>query len=366
MFAKQKLSASFNQSQLKIITKMKLFNLACSMCAIALFASCSASPKESATTEVSRSIKVKVETIQTIKGISDLHYSGTIEPLQTIPLSFEGIGTVENVFVQEGDMVKKGQKLATIDKADNVSLSSATVAKYKQAKDAYNRLKSVYEQGSLPEIKWVEIETSLKEAESQMQLAESSIKKCTMRAPADGMVGKRNVEPGQSSVSLKNPIELVKIETILVKISVAENEISKIKKGQKATFSISALNGKTFEGTVSNVGVVANEISRTYDVKIMAKNPHYEIKPGMVCDVNLNTNIEKNLTFVSNNAVSKDSEGKNYVYVVSSDKKHVNKQLVKLGYYQNNGIEVINGLNPGQLVVSEGKEKLSDNSLISL
>jgi len=366
MFAKSTLSASFNQSQLKIITKMKLFNLASSMCAIALFASCSSNHKESVTTEISRSVKVKVETVQTTKGISDLHYSGTIEPLQTIPLSFEGVGTVENVYVQEGDMVRKGQKLATIDKTDDISMSTATVAKYKQAKDAYSRLKSVYEKGSLPEIKWVEIETNLKEAESQMQLAQSSIKKCTMRAPTNGLIGKRNVEPGQNSLSLKTPIELVKIETILVKISVAENEISKIKKGQKAKFSISALNGKTFEGTVSNVGVVADEISRTYDVKIMAKNPHSEIKPGMVCDVNLNTRVEKNFLSVSNDAVSKDSDGKNYVYVVSPDKKRVNKQKVMLGYYHDNGIEVISGLNPGQLVVKEGKEKLSENSLISL
>jgi len=187
-----------------------------------------------------------------------------------------------------------------------------------------------------------------------------------MRAPTNGLIGKRNVEPGQNSLSLKTPIELVKIETILVKISVAENEISKIKKGQKAKFSISALNGKTFEGTVSNVGVVADEISRTYDVKIMAKNPHSEIKPGMVCDVNLNTRVEKNFLSVSNDAVSKDSDGKNYVYVVSPDKKRVNKQKVMLGYYHDNGIEVISGLNPGQLVVKEGKEKLSENSLISL
>jgi len=131
---------------------MKLFNLASSMCAIALFASCSSNHKESVTTEISRSVKVKVETVQTTKGISDLHYSGTIEPLQTIPLSFEGVGTVENVYVQEGDMVRKGQKLATIDKTDDISMSTATVAKYKQAKDAYSRLKSVYEKGSLPEI----------------------------------------------------------------------------------------------------------------------------------------------------------------------------------------------------------------------
>lgn len=256
--------------------------------------------------------------------------------------------------------------MAILDKADDVNMSRAAVAKYKQAKDAYDRLKGVHEKGSLSEIKWVEIKTNLEEAESQMQLSKSSIKKCTMRAPASGMIGKRDVEPGQNSLSLKTPIELVKIETILVKISVAENEISRIKKGQKARFSVSALNGKTFEGTVAKVGVVADEISRTYEVKITAKNPNLEIKPGMVCDVNLNTNVEKNCLFVSNNAVSKDIDGKTYVFVVSPNKKSVKKQVVMLGNYHENGIEVMSGLRPGEIVVGEGKEKLSNNSLISL
>lgn len=333
---------------------------------MAVLSACGHKQESVASNELSRLVKVKAEEIHSTQKSTGLHYSGSIEPQQTIPLSFEGIGTVDQVLVQEGDMVKKGQVIAILDRADNLSMSNAAVAKYKQAKDAYDRLKTVYEKGSLPEIKWVEVETNLKEAEAQMQLTQSSVNKCSMKAPTNAMVGKRNIEPGQSSVSLKTPIELVKIETVLVKISVAENEISKIKKGLKASFSIMALNGKTFEGSVSTVGVVADQISRTYEVKILAKNPNYEIKPGMVCDVNLNTQVVKDFVYVPNNAVSKDNDGKTYVFVLSPDKKTVKKQDVELGYYHGNGIEVEKGLRPGQLVVVEGKEKLSDNSLISL
>lgn len=344
---------------------MRTLFLRVSVCAMTVLAACGHQQDERAKEEANRVFKVKADTVRVTKSISKLHYSGTIEPLQTIPLSFEGVGNVENVFVQEGDVVRRGQVLATIDKNDDVSLSKATEAKYQQAKDAYNRLKSVYEKGSLSEIKWVEIETSLKEAESQMQLAKSSIAKCTLRAPTSGMIGKRNIEPGQNSLSLEDPLELVKIETILVKISVAENEICFIKKGQKATFSISALHGKTFTGTVSNVGIVADQISRTYQVKIMAANPTFEIKPGMVCDVNLDTEITKECIIVSNNAVSKD-QGINYVFVINPDKKTVKRQKVSLGDYHDNGIEVLEGIHPRQIIVVEGKEKLSDNSLISL
>jgi RND family efflux transporter MFP subunit len=316
--------------------------------------------------EENQPVRVKTAMVQQVTDTVKLHYSGTVEPVQTIPLSFENIGTITKVYVQEGDVVKKGQILATIGKEDNESLNKATEAKYRQARDAYDRMKSVYERGSLAEMKWIEIETSLKEAESQWQLARSSINKCTLRAPADGVIGKRDIEPGQYSLSIKTPLEIVKIQTVYVKISVAENEISRISKGQKASFTIQALNGKAFEGTVTNVGVVANYMSRTYDVKITVNNARLEIKPGMVCDVYLNAKTERHGLTVPKNAVSKDPEGRNYVFVVTPDGKRAHLKNITLGNYYDNQIEVVSGLSANQQVVVEGKEKLSDNRLISL
>jgi RND family efflux transporter MFP subunit len=310
--------------------------------------------------------KVKTEIVRAIKGVSELRYSGTVEPSQTIPLSFQSAGIVETVLIQEGDIVRKGQLLATVDKADNESVYSASVSKYNQAKDAYDRLKSVHDNGSLPEIKWVEMETNLKQTESQVQIARSNLEKCNMRSPDNGMIGSRNVEPGQSVISTRTPIELVKIDNVLVKVAVPENEISKIKKGQKATLSISALEGKSFEGEVTNVGIVADKISRTYEVKITVKNISLEIKPGMVCDVLVNSGSKRYGTIISYNSVSKDEEGNAFVYVVTSDGKAVKKQNITVGNYNEAGVEVVHGLLLGNIIVSEGKEKLFNNSLICL
>jgi len=227
-------------------------------------------------------------------------------------------------------------------------------------------MKQVYEKGSLSEVKWVEMETKMKQAESQMQISKNNLDKCNLYAPTSGIVGTRNIEPGQSSISISSPIELVKIETVSVKISVPENEIGKIKKGLTATFTISALDNKSFEGTITNVGVVADQFSRTYDVKMKVNNSNLEIKPGMVCDVILNTTTGKEMVLVPYNAVSKDTEGNSFVYVVSPNQKCVRKQIIKVGGYQSSGLEVINGLVINQTIVVEGKEKLSDNSLICL
>lgn len=311
------------------------------------------------------SIKVKTMAVTTVNGLSNLRYSGTVEASQTIPLTFQSTGTVEKVLVQEGDLVRKGQLLAVVNKSDNQNIYNSSLAMYEQAKDAYDRMKQVYEKGSLSEVKWVEMETKMKQAESQMQLSKSNLDKCNLYAPTSGIVGKRSIEPGQSSISSFAPLELVKIETVSVKISVPENEIGKIKKGLTATFIISALDNKSYEGTITNVGVVADQFSRTYEVKITLNNPNLEMKPGMVCDVILNTTTEKQLVVVPNSAVSKDNQGKSFVYLVSSDNKSVKKQIVEVGNYQSSGVAILSGLSSSQTIVVEGKEKLSDNSLIN-
>lgn len=323
-------------------------------------------PKQETTQKEVTPLKIKAQQVQMVNGLSNLRYSGTVEAAQTIPLSFQSSGTVERVLVQAGDAVRKGQLLATVDKADNQSIYNSSLAMYEQAKDAYDRLKQVHDNGSLSEVKWVEMETNLKKAESQLEVAKNSLEKCNLYAPVSGMIGKRNVEPGQSALSSFAPMELVKIGTVLVKISVPENEIGKIRKGMNASFTISALDNKQYEGAITNVGVVADQFSRTYEVKITVKNPELEIKPGMVCDVTLNSTSEKQMFLVPYNAITKDSEGNSIVFVVNDDQKSVRKQAVKIGNYQTKGLEILSGLTANQTVVVEGKEKLTDNSQIIL
>jgi len=316
-------------------------------------------------------IREKVIAVSTAKVLPAestivLHYSGTVEASQTIPLTFQATGTVQKIYVEVGDLVKKGQLLASIDNSDMMNIYNGAQAKYDQAKDAYNRLKSVHDQGSLPEIKWVEMVSSLEQAKSMLELSKNNLEKCNMRAPVCGLVGHRNIEPGQSAIGAAlSPIELVKIETVYVKMSIPEVEISKITKGQRATFCVSALDGKQFEGVVTNVSPIADVISRTYPVKISVNNSKYELKPGMVCDAALNLERQTVTLLIPYKAVSKDNDGKAFVYIVTDDGKRVKKQPISVGFYHESGIEVLNGLNLNQIIVVEGKEKLSDNSLIS-
>lgn len=322
---------------------------------------------QSTETDLVKPIAVAAIKVVPADGAYDLRYSGTIEALQTIPLTFQVTGTVDKIYVEVGDAVKKGQLLASVDNSDMLNVHNVSLAKYQQAKDAYTRLKAVHEQGSLTEIKWVEMESNMEQAKSSLDMAKNNLEKCSMRAPVSGIVGRRNIEVGQSAIGLSNaPIELVKIETVYVKISVPENEISKIAKGKKAIFTVSALDDKTFEGTVTNVSPVADAMSRTYSAKIMVNNSKQELMPGMVCDVLISMEKRSAIPVVPYSAVSKDSDGNTFVYLVNKDSSRVKKQVVTVGNYNGKSIEVLKGLAIGEVVVCQGSDKLSDNCLITL
>lgn len=340
--------------------RLILFNLIL----LALLAGCK---NESPAPQTQGKIRVTTAKATRVAGAHEFRYSGTVEAVQTIPLTFQTTGTVQQVLVEAGDAVRKGQLLATLDDSDLKNILATTRARYDQARDAYDRLKQVHDEGSLPEIKWVEMKTNLEQAKAALDIAQNNLGKCRLTAPADGFVGRRNIEPGQSSLSLTGaPIELVRIEKVLVKVAVPENEINRIAKGKRASFTVMALNDARYEGTVTTISPVAELISRTYTARITVDNPRLELKPGMVCDVSLAPPAGDSALVVPGQAVGLDAEGRNYVFVVDPLRSTVKKQVVRTGRYNGAGIEITGGLGEGTVVVTAGMEKLTDNTAIQL
>ena len=109
---------------------------------------------------------------------------------------------------------------------------------------------------------------------------------------------------------------------------------------------------------------VADLISRTYEVKILVKNPDKVLRPGMVCDVQLDQQGEREMVLIPYQGITVDKNRSPIVFVVDTLSKTVKKRVIQTGQYQNAEIEVRSGLSGGERIVTEGKEKLSDNSLI--
>lgn len=327
---------------------------------------CSHETEPSTTIDVEiKSIKVKTSIAKPNQKTKHLNYTGAIIPSSTTPLSFQLPGLVQNIYVSEGDVVKKGQVLASINKETFQSTYVMATASQKQAQDAYERLEQVHDQGSLPEIQWQEMNANLAKANAAAEIAYLNLKKCNITAPINGVIGKRDLEIGSTSTPGISVFHLLTIENVYVRISVPETEISKIEKGQTAQITIPAISKEAFTATVKNIGVVANQFSKTYEVKLIMGNPNMIIKPGMACDIDLVTTSITNDITVPYNSVIQDENKKNFVYTVNSSTNKATKQHVEVGLFSNNEIIVINGLSEGDIIVIEGQQKLHDQSSIT-
>ena len=346
---------------------MKKTRLILGLAVSIILGSCSADKNsENLVSHNSKAKKVKTIQVKKEKGNSELSYSGIIIPKVTTPLSFQLPGTLQQVYVEEGDHVKKGQIIASQDRTSYESSFYAANAMQKQAQDAFDRLKTVYEKGSLPEIKWEEVKSKLEQANSAAEIAKQNLRHCEIKAPVDGVIGSRNAEVGSTILPGRTIFKLVNIKNVYVRVAVPENEINQIKKGQKVNLIVPAIGQKVYDGQVDKIGVMANPISKTYEIKIRVNNKNFELKPGMVCSVDVFIKNEDSYVLVPYQAVIKNGDDLHYVFCVNMKTNMVKKRPIEVAGLMNNKIQIVSGVEFGDVLVIQGQHKLSHNDHVEI
>ncbi|MCR5642440.1 MAG: efflux RND transporter periplasmic adaptor subunit [Prevotella sp.] len=284
-------------------------------------------------------------------------YMGTIEEEDGANVSFGVIGTVVKVFVEEGQFVRKGQALAEVDGQNVRNAHEISLATLNQAEDAYRRLKDLYDKGTLPEIKMVDMETQLAKARAAEAISRKSVSEIVLRAPFDGFVASEAVHEGASVVPGMTGFRLVKIDRVKVRLSVPEKEIGQVSKGQRVTFKVDALGDSTFVARITNRGVTANVINHAYDVKAIADNKRHVLLPGMVCKVHMEY-ADGSYAIVIPQEVIQISGQQKYVWTVKEGRAH--RQDVVSGDIINEGVFIESGLTNGDVVITAGQNKVCE------
>jgi RND family efflux transporter MFP subunit len=329
-----------------------------------VFAACS---KQKGTQVQEKIIPVKVMEIVATQTANERSYVGTVEESVAVSLSFSNAGTVEQVLVSEGQRIAKGQLLATLNATTAQNAYDVSQAKLAQAQDAYDRLAKVHESGSLPDIKFVEIETGLQQAKSMATISKKTLDDCKMYASRDGVIASRSIEAGESATPGMPAFKLVSIDKVNVKIAVPENEIGNIQAGQTASVTVSALNNVVFTGKIETKGIAANALSHTYEAKIGVNNNTQAkdvLLPGMVCKVSLAGDSSTTAFVVPNRAIQISPDGSRFVWLAKDNTAR--RCFVKTGSLANDGIIVTEGLPAGEKIIVEGFQKVSEGMKVSI
>lgn len=316
---------------------------------------CNPSGKEE---RVEREIPVKTWTVSLYDNVSAHSYMGEIEGESSSSLSFQVPGYVEHIYVREGQRVAKGELLARLDKTTQQSSYDAAQSALKQAEDAYARMEQLHEKGSLPEIKWVEIQNSLQKARSMEQIAKKNLADVELRAPYAGIVAQKNIDTGASVLPGVPVFQIMQIERVNVNMSVPEDEITRVGIGDEVSITVSALGDKVFSGKITEKGIAADPLVHTYKVLVRIDNRSNELLPGMVCEANMGVSGGSSIV-VSNSVVQVDHDGTHFVWLNRDGRAR--KQPVSLGALAGDGVIIESGLSVGDKVIVEGVSKVSEN-----
>jgi len=236
---------------------------------------------------------------------STISSSGTLNAVTEITVGTQVSGTIQKVYADFNQKVKKGQIIAVLDSALlQMAVTNAqadllkTEATYDEAQLSYKRSEQLYQKSMISETDFQTVKTSLKSAEAGLMTAKTALQRAMqnlsyaiIRSPLDGTVTERSVEEGQTvAASFSTPTlftiaqDLAKME---IKATVDESDIGEIKEGQTAKFTVQAFPAKTFEGMVKQVRLKPTTSSNVvnYTVVVSAANDEHILMPGMTATV---------------------------------------------------------------------------------
>lgn len=328
-------------------------------CAILLLATGCTSPKKAHTADP---LRVGTIVVTPSSDIDAALYVGTIEEETSAALSFPVAGTLARTYADEGQRVQQGQLLAELDPTSARQTFDAAQAALDQAKDACARLKQLYDAESLPEIKWVEAQTRLRQAEAAFGIAKKNLEDCSLYAPFSGVVGQRRISAGETALPGVPVLTLLETGCVKVRFSVPEQEIARLGADSRIGVGVAALGDRVFPAGKIEKGAVANPAAHTYDVRATLDNAGGELLPGMVCRVTVSPAESAEEIAVPVRAVQQAGDGNRFVWTVRGDSAV--RTTVTTGRLVNNGIVLTGGVAAGDRIVVDGMQKIGEGSKV--
>ncbi len=231
--------------------------------------------------------------------------TGTLNPVSTVEIGTQVSGTIEKVYIDYNDIVKKGQIIAEIDRQPLLSKLAQSKASHLRNEALYDQAKSTYDRNSLLHSKelisdeeflsskssYLAQKASLEVSKADVENAQLNLTYATIKSPVNGTVIRKNVEVGQTvAASLSSPTLFIIAEDLSnmqIIADVDESDIGRIRNDQDVTFSVPAYPDKVFSGKVSQIRLQPETVSNvvTYNVVIKTTNSDGILLPGMTANI---------------------------------------------------------------------------------
>lgn len=301
-------------------------------------------------------IKVESKTFRTTTA-----FTGTLLAVNRAELRAEVGGRVTRVVPQEGDTVRAGALLSAQDEDDLALAARAAQAQAAQAKADRDRAEALLAKKSITKQAAQQAETTWEAADSAAGMAQVRLKKAKIFAPFDGQVARRTIQPGDVLTPGQPAFEVVDNSRMEIQADLPAAALSVVKPGQKVRFRVAGFTAP-FEGTLTQVSPSLGQDGRTLKVRMEVPNPDRLLKSGLFVDGEVLGNGEQALPALPATLLkAQGHEGKVWVAKDGTAKE----TPITIGSEQD-GWRAVQGLQPGDLVVAEGRDLIDERTKLKI
>lgn len=318
----------------------------------------------------------KVPLITTFKAKEEVftHYlelQGNLETKQNLLIYPEMPGILENVYVKEGQSVKKGAILAKINDGGMSQQLSQLETQVELAKTVYERQKRLWDQKIGSEMQYLQSKTNYFAQQKSVEQLKSQIEKTTIIAPFDGVIDAVIKEKG--SVIAPGPgaeiFRIINLNNMYISTEVPERYIVSVTKGKKVKVEFPVL-GETLVSSVRQVGSFINPNNRSFKIEVPVTNKNGNVKPNLTAKLQINDYTNTKAILIPQSIISENAQGDQFIYVVinkdANNEAVAKKVIIKTGKTQGDIIEVIANLEPGTEVVKEGARSVNNGQTVKV
>jgi RND family efflux transporter MFP subunit len=307
------------------------------------------------------------------ESLAGRNFPGRAAATEEVDLGFEVSGTVMARPVNKGDEVKKDQLLAKLDPSDFINDLKAAKAERDRARAYYDRISIAVKSGAVSKQDLTDAQARLDVASAQVKIKQKQLDDSEIRAPFDGVIGATYVENYQRVRPKQIVLRLLDISSIKFTVNVPESLISYVPYATHLRLEFDAFPDKAIPALIKEIGAEASLTTRTYPVTaIMSQPDDIKILPGMAGNLiavadDLPDDLKQRGIPVPPGAIfTPDDKKENHVWIFDPSKKTVHLRPVKTGRVSKNGIMVLEGINPGDWIVTAGLHSLHEGQKVSL
>lgn len=314
-------------------------------------------------------------TVQSLEREDFVHFielQGDVTTRQNVLIYPEMPGTLVKVHVEEGQSVKKGQLLASIDDGGMSSQLSQMKTQLALAETTFERQKRLWDQEIGSEIQYLQAKTNFEAQQLAVKQMEEQLAKFSVRAPFSGVIDDVIKDQG-TVVSPGGPgsevFRIINLSNMYIEVPVPETYIATVTKGKKVLVEFPILN-ESMNSYVRETGNYINPNNRSFTVEIPVSNSSGNVKPNLTAKVKINDYRNEKALLIPQSTISENAEGEQYAYIVSDVSKNnvatAKKAIITTGKTQGDFVEVLSGIEPGQSIIIEGARSVKEGQKVKI